>query len=132
MSSASGRGHLHAIGQLEALDAGGQFRLGRMLLELLAIEPSPASRAGRAAATRLMSSVRIEIVDRRPLRLQRRALVDARQEARAPVLRMPLGQAAAQRVVHDDERRQVLAFAAQAIGHPRADARESPCGSCRC
>ncbi len=31
-SSASGGGHLHAVGQLEAFDPGGQLGLGRMLL----------------------------------------------------------------------------------------------------
>ena len=35
-----GRGHLHAVGQLEALDPRGQFGLGRVLLQVPAIEPS--------------------------------------------------------------------------------------------
>ena len=70
----------------------------------------------------------VEVVDRVALRLERRALVDAGQEARAPVLRVALGQAAAERVVHHDERRQVLALAAQAVGDPRADAGKAHAG----
>ena len=49
-------------------------------------------------------------------------MIDARQEAGAPVLRVALGQAAAERVVHHDERRQILALAPKAIGHPGAGA----------
>src|SRR5207247_2635932 len=66
-----------------------------------------------------------EVVEGGALRPQRGALVDAGQEAGAPVLRVPLGDATAERVVHDDERRQVLALGAQAVGHPRAQAREA-------
>ena len=96
-----------------------------MLLEVLLVELARAGRAGAAAAPSVMSAGAIEVVDRLALRLERGALEDAGQEAGAPVLRVPLGQAAAERVVHHDERRQVLALAAQAVGDPRADAREA-------
>ena len=49
-----------------------------------------------------------EVVDRRPLGVEVRPLVDARQERRAPVRRVALGQSPALRVAHHDEARQVL------------------------
>ena len=71
------------------------------------------------------AGVALEVVDGHALRVEGRALVDARQEARAPVDGVALGQAAAERVVHHDERGQVAALAAEAVGHPGADAGEA-------
>src|SRR5437667_434761 len=56
-----------------------------------------------------------QIVDRRTLRVEGGPLVDARQETSAPVRRVALRQPAAERVVHDDERRQVLALRAEPV-----------------
>ena len=70
-----------------------------------------------------------EVVDRQPLGVQVRPLVHARQERRAPVGRVALGQPSAARVAHHDEAGQVLVLAPQAVGHPRADARDSPCAA---
>ena len=61
-----------------------------------------------AAGRRSMSGGGVQVVDRLALRLERGPLVDARQEPGAPVQRVPLRHAAAERVVHDAERRQAL------------------------
>jgi len=51
-----------------------------------------------------------EVIDRGAIGIQRGALVDAGQEAAAPVGGMAFGQAAAEGVVHDDEAGEVFGF----------------------
>ena len=119
-----GGGHLHAVGQLERFDAGGQVRLDRRALQVPAIEPGQQIKLRPLLAIRLSRGAD-EVVERRPLRLQGCPLVDPREKAGPPVLGMPLRDAAAQGVVHDHKRRQVLRLGPQAIGDPRPHAGES-------
>src|SRR5262249_28342544 len=90
----------HGVGQLKALDAGAQLGIAALLL-MPAVEPAQQV---ELPPLLLRAHVRaaVEVVDRCPLGLEGGALVDARQEACPPVLRVALRQAAAERVVHDD------------------------------
>ena len=128
---AFGGRHLHAIGQLETFDPGGQLRLVRRLLEVPLVEllEEVELRALLAVGDALR---RIQVVDRRALRLEHGPLVDARQKARAPVRRVPLGQAAAQRVVHDDEAGQAAGSRSPGRTSPTSRRRESPSATCPC
>ena len=65
------------------------------------VEPAEQVELRAAARASVIVGGAVEVVDRRALRLERGPLEDAGQEARAPVLRVALGQAAAERVVHD-------------------------------
>src|SRR5947199_389105 len=69
-----------------------------------------------------------EIFDRRTLRLECGPLIDARQKASAPVLSMSLGNAAAERIVHHDERGQILALGAETVSTPGAETRKTHAG----
>src|SRR5205085_5637075 len=60
----------------------------------------------------------IKIIDWLALRLEPCALIDAGQNAGAPVLRIALGQAPPERIGHGDERGKAQAFAPQTIGDP--------------
>ncbi len=73
----------------------------------------------------------IKIVDRRALRVERGALKHAGQKSSTPVLRVSLGQSAAQRVVHHDEAGQVAVLAAQSVADPCAHAREAHAAEAR-
>ena len=97
MSSASGAADLHAIGEFETFDPRGELLLRRIRRELLLIE------LGQQIELRTLPRVgqfrrAIQVVDRIALRLQPGALIHARQESRAPVVRIALRQPTAQRV----------------------------------
>ena len=116
------RGGLHAVSQLEAVNARGQFAVGGRRRERGAVELREEikllalARRGEVGGTR-------EVVDRLALRLEPGALIHAGQKARGPVARVAFRQAAILRVAHHDERRQILARRAQPVRHPRARAR---------
>src|SRR5262249_38332713 len=59
------------------------------------------------------------------LSLEHGALIDTGKEARPPILRVALGQSAAERVIHGHKCRQVLAGRAGAVSNPGAEAREA-------
>jgi hypothetical protein len=56
------------------------------------------------------------------------ALIDAGEEAYAPVGRGALGETAVERVGHGDEGGEFAAFASESVGGPGSDAGEGPCG----
>ena len=117
-----GRGHLHAVRQLEALDAGLQGRIVAGRRPMAAVESGGERELGTLLGVG-ERRVAGEIRDRCAGGVDARALEDSRQEARRPVRGVALGQAAPLRVVHDDESGQVAVLAAEAVGHPGARAR---------
>ncbi len=123
LTSKASRGvHLHAIGQLERLDA--RFELGVVLAALLMALVELAQQIELAALLgqrqRRVLDVLDELLDLGVARVDVGALVGAGQEGGLPVLRLLNGVAAR---THGDEAGQVLVVAAQAVGHPRTHAR---------
>jgi hypothetical protein len=59
-----------------------------------------------------------QIIDRLALGPKPGALVNTGEKACAPIARVPLRQTAIERIAHHDERRQVAALAAEAVGRP--------------
>ena len=106
-----GRGHLHAVGQLEAFRCARPAPPRRACVQAVGVELRAAGRAAPAAGRRSCPSGRVRLSIGSPCGLNAVPWIDARQEAGAPVLGVPLRHAAAERVVHHDERRQVLALA---------------------
>src|SRR5262249_37340315 len=88
-----GSSHLHPIGQLEAVNPRRQFWLKGVLLEAPAIElrnkVELLALPGGVHVTR-----RDEVIDQRALRFERGSLVDSGQKTGAPILAVPLGNAA--------------------------------------
>ena len=111
------RGGLHAVGQLEALDACIEFALDRRFGERAAVQFRQQVELGTLALWRERGWHR-EVINRCALRLQPGALIDARQETRAPIGRAAFGQAAIQRITHHDEGRQRITLAAEPIVDP--------------
>ena len=117
-----GGGGLHAVGELEAVDAGGQFALGGGACHLLAVEGGEKVELFALALVRLVGGA-LHVGDGLALRLEPRALIDAGQESRRPVAGISFGEPAVFRVGHDHEAREVFAFGAEPVCDPRADAR---------
>ena len=118
------RSRLHAVGQLEALDPCAQFAFRSRLGQVVLVEGAQQIQLS-TLGLRIHADRSIQVVDRVPLGPQPSALIDAGQEAGSPVAGLSLGQPAVQRITHHHEGGQVAAFAAQAIGHPGADAGEA-------
>ncbi len=116
--------HLHAVGQFEALDAGGQLGIvGRMFqVPLVELFQQVELRSLLAVADAWCP---VQVVDGRSRRLQHRPLINAGQETRTPIRGVAFRQAAAQRVVHRDKAGETFILASQAVGHPRAHAGET-------
>ena len=116
-----GRLGLHAEAQLERLDAGLQRGIVLPGLQMASVEP--VQQVELLALLRrcdaIVANVLDELLDRRVLGVDVRALEDARQKAGLPVLRF-LDRVAVG--AHGNKRRQVLVFAAQAVAQPRAEA----------
>ena len=112
-----GRGALHAVGQLEALNTRGQRFLKRINFEVLLVQ-----RLQEIKLPPLLLGVHaggaFEIIDRIACGPEVSALIDARQKARAPVSRMSLRQATSLRVAHHHKRRQAVALASQPVCDP--------------
>ena len=116
-----GRLGLHAEAELERLDAGLERGVVLPRLQVAGIEPLQQVELLALLRQRdaVVADVLDELLDRRVLRVDVRAFVDAGQEARLPVLRF------LDRIAdgaHGDERRQVLVLAAQAVAQPGAEA----------
>ena len=70
----------------------------------------------------------MEVVDGIAFGLEPSALVNAGEEARAPVGGGAFGEAAVERVGHDDEGGEFAAFASESVGGPGADAGHAHAG----
>ena len=113
-------------GEFVGGDPGGEFAVVAPRAEVAGIHGGEKLAACRLASDECGVVLgREEIGDRRPAfgRLDHGALVDRRQEARAPVHRSARRQAAV--VGKHDKRGQLLRFAAEAVGDPRPHRRES-------
>ena len=84
-----------------------------------------AAGAARSSGSDVVADVLDQLLDVGVARVDVGALVDAGQEGRLPVLRL-LDRVAAG--THGDEAGQVLVLGAQAVGHPRAEARPRQAG----
>ena len=111
------RGSLHAVGKLEALDPRIQLALDGRPGERAAVEIGQEIQLG-ALTLRGERRRNRKVVDGIAFRFQPGALIDARQETRAPVCCASLGQAAIERIAHHDKGRQRIALAAEAVIHP--------------
>ena len=113
-----GRGALHAVGELVALDAALEVRVPaarERVARVPRLQPVEHAPLQVGAAPR---GVR-QVEDRRPVAAQHGALVDGGHVARAPVLGAADG--AAGRVEHHHEPRQVLVDRAEPVVHPAAE-----------
>jgi len=85
--------------------------------------------------TELLSIVHVgralEIVDGISLGFEPGPLIDAGKKARAPVGGCSFGKSPVERIRHHDEGGKVAAFAAQSVGDPGTNARESHAGLAR-
>ncbi len=113
---------LHAVGQLERLDA--RLHLGVLLpllqMALVQLVQQIQLAALLSVADGAVADVLDQAVQLRVPHVDVGALVGARQKCGLPVLRLLNGVAAG---AHGDEAGQVLVLAAQAVGHPAAQAR---------
>ncbi len=114
-----GGGALHAVGELKALDPGRELFLVRIVLQVLLVQEGEQVELP-ALLVWFHAGYSLEIVDGLSLGSQMGSLENTRQEARAPICRVPLGQAAALGVAHDDEGREAVALAAETVGDPGA------------
>ena len=116
---------LHAIGQLERLDAGFELGLALAVVEMAPVELGQEVELGSLGlrADRAVLDVRDQFFDLGVLAVDIGSLVDAGQKPRLPVLRLGDREAAG---AHHDEPGQVLVLGPEPVEHPRADARAGP------
>lgn len=119
---------LHAVGELKTLDAGIEIgRMAGLCGEVFLIQVFEEVELASLLGGRHVSG-RMEIFDGISLWFEPCSLVDAGEEAGAPVRGASFWEAAIEGIGHDDEGWEVTAFRSKAVGDPRPGAGEAHAG----